>query len=343
MRPFVLVLRCAATGFLCELLTASPANQRAVNAALGSQLSSSVVVEDRSTASKVVHHFSRARVGLVTCVILDELQAALTPNGPEATSPASQMSPLEGCIEAHSPRLQVLATRLGRGWQLAQDSSSAIQAARSRRGNVVTVQGEVFLASGEIQQAPPPQAAFAIGSNTRVLTHPTRDVSMPDRAVDASRSTVEASIKDLRASLQTREAALLETTAEKSELQRAASQAHAAAAASQRRAVLLDSVAAAKRAALAALDTAIAEARIKVEHEAAAASQGDPPTEEEATGQASWKSRKQPNLFAWPCAHVARASFSHPPFVILRLPSASRSSRARFTLPVGQFTRQIDR
>ena len=144
-------------GYLCELMTTSAAHATAVNAALGAALHSSVVVQDRATALSVVEHFSCSSLGTVTCLILDELDL------PKADTHAPMgCMPLERCVNCEV-RFRPLVSRLLRKWALAPNSAVALSATfssadRQGRGgggahqHVVTLQGECFMSTGEIQQ-----------------------------------------------------------------------------------------------------------------------------------------------------------------------------------------------
>ena len=204
-------------GFLCELLTVDPEHSLAVNAALGGVLRGTIVVRSKPAALRVVRYFSSARVGVITCLILDELSS---PNDQTkgARSTAEGCVPLEkyvSCAERHRP---VVSRLLGR-WSLAQSNDVALDAfrrvtatrgeGRRRGGDVVTLLGECFLSSGEIRQAAPPRAAdsgtFSIASTLQRLTAPSAEapIRKSDPAADGG-GRAKASIEKQAAALQER-------------------------------------------------------------------------------------------------------------------------------------------
>ena len=184
-------------GFLCELMTCSAAHSVAVNAALGSALHSTVVVQDKTTALAVVGHFARQRIGIVTCIILDEIPDAHSASATASEAPAGCL-PLEQCITC-SQRFRPLVSKLVRRWALAPNSDVALEAtstgaarpgksrataaaagakatAKASDGpacHVVTLKGECFLSSGEMQQAATRRAdSFAVSSHVQSLSRP---------------------------------------------------------------------------------------------------------------------------------------------------------------------------
>jgi chromosome segregation ATPase len=66
-----------------------------VNAAVGGALRSVVVVDDKPTALAVVDAFRRQRIGVVTCLILDELRDTMAAR----PTPLSGMVPLESALQ----------------------------------------------------------------------------------------------------------------------------------------------------------------------------------------------------------------------------------------------------
>jgi chromosome segregation ATPase len=146
----------------------------AVHAALRQciNLASCLVVANRSTALRVVHHFERHRVGLATCMILAELQqhrghSRRQHGGHAGTHPG--MRPLPECVEANPrvPGSAALVEHLLGSWWLVPDRESALAAMkRDRSGapaagsirpgrHLVTPAGEVFKADGEVVGSQP--------------------------------------------------------------------------------------------------------------------------------------------------------------------------------------------
>ncbi|PRW44928.1 nuclear condensin complex subunit isoform A [Chlorella sorokiniana] len=157
----------------------------AVNAALMEvcNLAGTLVVSDRSTAQAVVSHFERHRVGIVTCKILSELQAAAGGSGTSgmaagaaaAAAEAGGLQTLAAYVEARSDveGAGALVQHLLHNWWLAPSRQAAMAAVQQdrqgggaragggrQRRNIVTPQGDVFKANGEIVGARPPPAAL---------------------------------------------------------------------------------------------------------------------------------------------------------------------------------------
>jgi chromosome segregation protein len=87
------------------------------------------------------------------------------------------------CLQ-YDPRYSALAVRLTRRWALAPNSAAALTASRAyarpvdaaragSRQHIVTLQGECFLSTGEIQQAVPPSSAdsYALSPHLRRLSN----------------------------------------------------------------------------------------------------------------------------------------------------------------------------
>ena len=143
-------------GFLCECLTVDSQYAHAVHAALGASLASTVVVTDKQSAMAVVNTFTRDKVGIVSCLILEELQAPVLTN----QRGAQDVVPLQDVMSTSDECFRPLIGRLAQFWRLAPDAATALAALRRRSSSVggngchiVTLQGECFLVSGEIQQA----------------------------------------------------------------------------------------------------------------------------------------------------------------------------------------------
>ena len=186
-------------GFLSEILTVSSEHACAANAALGGALYGTVVVHTKAAALQVVEHFARHKIGVVTCVILDELSV----HQPDTPSSApTGCTPLESCVrceERHRP----LVSKLLRKWSLAPNSRVALAATsrapsaagqRSgahdrRRFDVVTLQGECFVASGEIRQAAAARSndSFALSPSAQRLTVPSAAAHIGHQAASAGR------------------------------------------------------------------------------------------------------------------------------------------------------------
>ena len=165
-------------GFLCECLHVEPQHARAANAVLGSTLHSTVLVEDKTTALAVVRHFTRHKVGVITCLILAEASEA----APSASSSRGRGTSLADVIRSE-PRFRPIVKQLAHGWQLVADASAALAAqagpksaehagSRAARRDTVTMQGALFRSSGEIQQVRPPSASdvYTLGAAPRNLT-----------------------------------------------------------------------------------------------------------------------------------------------------------------------------
>jgi chromosome segregation ATPase len=171
--------------FLCECFTTSEADARPVHAAIGGVLWSTVVVNDRTTALRIIDELRRLGLGVVSCLVLSELQPppAAGPSAPDA----SGFRPLASCVVPRDAHAAKVAHRLLSRWSLAPSREAALGATgaaigggqcatgadagtvsaasgkkggaggggsganRAQQGNVVTPQGECFLSSGEIR------------------------------------------------------------------------------------------------------------------------------------------------------------------------------------------------
>ncbi|GAB4817139.1 hypothetical protein N2152v2_004185 [Parachlorella kessleri] len=158
-------------GRICNVARlAQPQAATAVNAVLveSCNLSTCFVVSTRAVAQRVVEHFRQHQVGMATCKILDELRE---PARDAATSDG--LLPLQQLVDAdtlQAPGSKALLSVMLRNWYLAPDRQAAVSAMRQdrragtgRRRNIVTAQGELFKADGELVGArQPPKAVMPL-------------------------------------------------------------------------------------------------------------------------------------------------------------------------------------
>eukprot|EP00760_Papus_ankaliazontas_P025640 PhM_4_TR2830/c0_g1_i1/m.54375 len=154
-------------GFLCDVIEiASGHHARAVNSVLSGHLSNTVVCATRADALCVVQFFSSERVGIVTCLVLDELEVVTAAEKPEL-SPASASFPLEYCVRARvtgRASAKAIGSRLiphllGR-WLFIDAATESLgthgtgkihQLQNESRRSVVTRDGDMFCLDGEVR------------------------------------------------------------------------------------------------------------------------------------------------------------------------------------------------
>lgn len=159
-------------GFAAELIWLEDESAGvAAQAALGSQLARTVVVETRADAEALVSALRDARASVTTCMLRSELErAAANASGASApTAPPAgckRLSDLLGC----EPSMRAVVDKLAGGWLVAPDASSAelysvergaravgdradapATGASALRRNVVSLDGCVYLAHGEMR------------------------------------------------------------------------------------------------------------------------------------------------------------------------------------------------
>lgn len=195
-------------GFLCECLFVSDAHACAANAALSAALRSTVVVQDKATAVKVVAHFARHKVGVLSCIVLDELPQ---PRSLPATSPPG-CEPLEACVQCGDPSLRKLVSRLLAPWWLASDSQAALALQPSEQAgrHVVTRDGECFLSSGEMRKSAPlaSSSSFALRDQLHAVSQGATSLAQlrPRLQVQREAKSVQAATAEAAAALHALEA-----------------------------------------------------------------------------------------------------------------------------------------
>ena len=141
-------------GYLCELLTVNEEHALAANSAIGqAALQTSLVVHNRLAALRVVEYFKSHRIGVVTCLIRDEIKTYQCATNASRRRDYLALEQCINCEERHRPLVGQLVSR----WSLAPNSAMALE--RTAHGcsgvgsDVVTLMGECILGSGEIRQA----------------------------------------------------------------------------------------------------------------------------------------------------------------------------------------------
>ncbi|DBA79041.1 TPA: hypothetical protein ACH3X1_008903 [Trebouxia sp. C0004] len=132
----------------------------AVNAVLRElcSLANCLVVSDRRTAAEVVSHFREHKVGTANCKITAELtkhdRMGAMLNGEQG------VRPLIALVQVHVPQAQCVFTSMLNSWYLVKDRHTAVRliardgkklgSSRFAARNLVTKQGELFKADGEV-------------------------------------------------------------------------------------------------------------------------------------------------------------------------------------------------
>ena len=175
---------------------------------------STFIVSDRAAAADTLAHLKSARAGLATCLIASEatqhssrrLSASGTRLAPLLDDIQAQAS-LGDCVQA------VFRTRLG-GWYVAEDRNAAlaemarIKAQRSAAPSIVTLQGELFKADGEVICQGNPQRSVT-SSQAYLLSTSIKPLGQPTCCFDpAQRAAMEKDHRDWLAKLTEEEAAL---------------------------------------------------------------------------------------------------------------------------------------
>lgn len=110
-------------------------------------LTSTIVVEDRETAIRVAEAFRREQGGVITCLILSELNRSSV-KYPSIPHVRPLVEAIE-CSEEFKPLVQKLFGR----WLLAENDDTAIGVQRRVNGwDCVTMDGVVYTAKGEVRQ-----------------------------------------------------------------------------------------------------------------------------------------------------------------------------------------------
>ncbi|DBA92979.1 TPA: hypothetical protein ACH3X2_003324 [Trebouxia sp. C0005] len=141
-------------------VVSAPEDEVAVNAVLRElcSLANCLVVSDRQTAAEVVSHFKEHKVGTANCKIIAELskhdRMGAMLNAEEG------VRPLIALVQVEVPQAQCVFTSMLNSWYLVKDRHTAVRMiARDRKKldssrftgrNLVTKQGELFKADGEV-------------------------------------------------------------------------------------------------------------------------------------------------------------------------------------------------
>lgn len=115
----------------------------AVNAAL-KRSGNNVVVQSRTDAIELIAHVRTAKVGVVSCDVLDDVTKQPVPSSPKGVP----LVPLIDCLEVAAPRFEPLFRVKLALWFFADRSDKALELSKRHKVNVVTALGEVFLGDG---------------------------------------------------------------------------------------------------------------------------------------------------------------------------------------------------
>ncbi|GAX80032.1 hypothetical protein CEUSTIGMA_g7471.t1 [Chlamydomonas eustigma] len=153
-------------GWLCNVFHVTEVVAiRAVNAVMRevSAMSTTLVVSDRDTAYNVMTTFRSQHIGKVTCKVLSELRPGRPMGDQYFELPggykARRLQALVSYDETQVPGAHKLLSQLLYSWALIEDKAMALQIMASQkqlprghmmRWNLVTWEGEVFKADGEI-------------------------------------------------------------------------------------------------------------------------------------------------------------------------------------------------
>lgn len=179
---------------------------------------STFIVSDRAAAADVLAHLKSARGGLATCLIATEALQHSSQNRLPPACGTTRLAPLLAYVKVQaSPGdcLQaVFCSKLG-GWYVAEDRHAALavitrlKAQRSAAPSIVTLQGELFKADGEVVSRGKPQRSNS-WSQAYLLSTSIKPLGGPTCSVDpAQRAAVKKDLKSRLAKLAEEEAALV--------------------------------------------------------------------------------------------------------------------------------------
>eukprot|EP01080_Neovahlkampfia_damariscottae_P003212 gene3212-5528_t len=133
-------------GILANLGSVDEKYYKSVNTVLSSNLPNTLIVQSHQEALQVVNHFKNNKIGVVSCLILDEIQC----NSKDIYHPKLiNMSTIIKCDD----KFKSCFNKLTGQWYISETLEDAVNISKDDiiKRNIVTLNGEIFKSGGEIQ------------------------------------------------------------------------------------------------------------------------------------------------------------------------------------------------
>nr|CAG4716388.1 unnamed protein product [Naegleria fowleri] len=173
----------------------------AVNSALYPLLKNTVIVKSRDTALNIVNTFSKKKIGIVACEILDELPPINSKS--ERNMEGPDLIPMMDVIVCDSALKPLLFKHTG-NWYITSTISSAKKYSHSGcKKNIVTLNGEIFKSFGEISTCAVSKSALSSNemfirsrSCSKLWGH-TKDASQTEHALKEIQNRITENAKEI--------------------------------------------------------------------------------------------------------------------------------------------------